>query len=126
VFTRLGWRVVAPDGQGTFRTADIAAIRALDPDRLVFADPAMGAVVAGSADWQTVRAVRQGHVLVAPSLPFGWIEEPPSINRLLGLAWLSGRDPTTIAAVSNTILYGRTLTAPELRSVLAGVHPVQP
>jgi iron complex transport system substrate-binding protein len=25
---------------------------------------------------------------VAPSLPFGWIDFPPSVNRLIGLLWL--------------------------------------
>ena len=41
VFTRLGWQVLAPDGEGTFRTSSIEAIQALDPDVLIFSDPAM-------------------------------------------------------------------------------------
>jgi iron complex transport system substrate-binding protein len=126
VFKRLGWQVVAPEGKGTFRTASIEAIKALDPDMVVFADPAMRAVVERSADWKTVRAVREGHVLVSPGMPFGWVEEPPSINRLAGLAWLSGRDPVTVAAVFNAVFYGHALTAAELDTVLAGVRPVQP
>jgi iron complex transport system substrate-binding protein len=126
VFKRLGWQVVAPDGQGSFRSASIDAIRALDPDVLIFSDPAMRETVGRSEAWKTVRAVREGHVLVSPSLPFGWVEEPPSINRLAGLAWLSGRDPVTLAAVSNAVLYGHTLTSAELDAVLAGVRSVQP
>jgi iron complex transport system substrate-binding protein len=123
VFTRLGWTVLAPDGQGTFRATTVEAIRALDPDILVFADPAMAGAVNDEA-WRPVRAVQQGHVFIAPHLPFGWVEEPPSVNRLIGLAWLSGRDPLTLAALSNAILYGHTLTAAELDTVLAGVRPV--
>jgi iron complex transport system substrate-binding protein len=126
VFKRLGWQVVAPSGQGTFRSSSIDAIRTLDPDMLVFADPAMRETIAQSEAWKTVRAVREGHVLISPSLPFGWVEEPPSVNRLVGLAWLSGRDPVTLAAVSNAVLYGHTLTPAELDAVLAGVRPVQP
>jgi iron complex transport system substrate-binding protein len=126
IFTRLGWKVVAPDGQGTFRPSSIEAIRALDPDMLVFSDPAMAETIAHSPAWKGVRAVWEGRVMVAPSLPFGWVEEPPSINRLIGLAWLSGRDPVTLAALSNAILYGHTLSAAELTTVLAGVHSVQP
>lgn len=68
--------------------------------------------------WRSVRAVREGHVLIAPNVPFGWVEEPPSINRLLGLAWLEGRDPVTLAAVFNAVVYGRTLTPPQLESVV--------
>jgi iron complex transport system substrate-binding protein len=126
VFTRLGWQVLAPEGQDTFRPASIEAIRNLDPDILIFSDPAMRQTLQDSAAWKTVRAVREGHALVAPSLPFGWVEEPPSINRLIGLAWLSGRDPLLLAALSSAVLYGHTFAATERDAVLAGVHAIEP
>ncbi len=28
-------------------------------------------------------------VLLAPGLPWGWLGEPPSVNRLIGLRWLA-------------------------------------
>lgn len=126
IFTRLGWQVLAPDGQGSFRSSSVDAIRALDPDILIFSDPAMHATVMHDGAWRTVRAVREGHVAIAPSLPFGWVEEPPSINRLLGLAWLEGRDPVTLAAMFNAVVYGRALSSAQLDSLLAGVHSMQP
>jgi iron complex transport system substrate-binding protein len=126
VFTRLDWHVLAPDGQGTFRTATIDQIAALDPDVLIFADPVMTETLAHSAAWHAIRAVQDGHAYIAPDMPFGWIEEPPSINRLLGLSWLKGRDPATIAALFNTLVYGRTLTQAQLGTVLAGVRSPQP
>lgn len=126
VFTRLGWQVVAPPGEGAFRQATIDDIRALNPDVLVFSDPAMRATLMQSAAWQSLRAVHDGHALVAPALPFGWIEEPPSINRLLGVAWLSGRDPMTLAATFNAVVYGRVLTAAQLNDALAGVRTMPP
>jgi iron complex transport system substrate-binding protein len=126
VFTRLGWQVVAPDGEGPFRQSSIEAIRALDPDILIFAEPVMRDTVMHDDAWRAVRAVRDGHVSVAPSLPFGWLEEPPSINRLLGLAWLSGHEPATIAATFNPIVYGRALTPTQLPTVLGDVHSLKP
>jgi iron complex transport system substrate-binding protein len=120
VFKRLGWRVLAPEGQGTFRTTTIAAIQALNPDVLIFADPHMHDVLGHSAAWQTVRAAHEGHAYIAPSLPFGWIEEPPSINRLIGLAWLSGTDPGILAVVFNAVVYGHVLTPVEFDAVLVG------
>ena len=126
VFTRLGWAVKAPDGEGTFRPVTVEAVASLDPDWLVFSDPAMADVLAQDAAWKAVRAVREGHAVVAPHLPFGWVEEPPSINRLIGFAWLSGRDPVLLAAVSNAILYGRTLTPAERSTVLQGVAAIHP
>ena len=77
VFTRLGWEVLAPDGNGTFRPSSIAAIAALDPDVLIFSDPAMREAVVHGDAWRAVRAVREGHALVAPALPFGWVEGRP-------------------------------------------------
>jgi iron complex transport system substrate-binding protein len=39
--------------------------------------------------WQGVKAVQERRVHLSPSEPFGWIDRPPSINRLLGLRWLT-------------------------------------
>lgn len=38
--------------------------------------------------WRGVAAVRHGRVYLAPSLPFGWFDRPPSVNRLIGVKWL--------------------------------------
>jgi iron complex transport system substrate-binding protein len=125
-FTHLGWQIVAPAGQGSSRQASFDDIRALDPDILVFSDPAMRATLDHSDTWRSLRAVRAGHAFVAPALPFGWVDEPPSINRLLGVAWLSGHDPATVAALFNAVVYGRVLTTQQLDTLLAGVHSLQP
>ena len=42
----------------------------------------------GGSAWQAVPAVAAGRVFLAPALPFGFIDSPPSANRLIGLAWL--------------------------------------
>jgi iron complex transport system substrate-binding protein len=41
------------------------------------------------ATWSSVPAVRNKRVYLAPTAPFGWIDGPPSVNRLIGLAWLA-------------------------------------
>lgn len=122
VFTRLGWQVVAPEGKGSFRPATVDVIRTLDPDIIVLADPAVSHVLT-SAGWSSLRAVRDGHAYIAPAVPFGWIEDPPSINRLAGLAWLRGSDPLTLAALFNADVYGRVLTQDQLVAI-AGATPV--
>ncbi|HWA42532.1 MAG TPA: ABC transporter substrate-binding protein [Hypericibacter adhaerens] len=40
------------------------------------------------AAFASLAAVEDQRVLLLPKLPFGWIDEPPSVNRLLGLLWL--------------------------------------
>ena len=69
--------------------------------------------------------MRDGRAVVAPNMPFGWLDEPPSINRLLGFAWLGGGDPRTLAALFNAVIYGRALTASQLDAVVAGVRSLQ-
>jgi hypothetical protein len=54
------------------------------------------------------------------------LDEPPSINRLLGFAWLGGGDPRTLAALFNAVVYGHVLTEPQLDAVIAGVSKVAP
>jgi ABC-type Fe3+-hydroxamate transport system substrate-binding protein len=120
-------RLAARDeGQGPSRQVTMANIRALDPEVIVFTDPTMHTPLGESTAWGSLRAVRQGHAFVAPNLPFGWIDEPPSINRLLGLAWLGGSDPHTLATLFNAAIYGRVLTAPQVDAVVAGAHSLQP
>jgi iron complex transport system substrate-binding protein len=38
--------------------------------------------------WSQIEAVRRDRVYLSPKLPFGWIDAPPSLNRLVGLQWL--------------------------------------
>lgn len=121
VFSRLGWQVVAPGGGGTFRRATIDAVRKLDPDIIILANPQARSLLT-KEPWASLRAVRALHAYIAPSEPFGWIEEPPSINRLLGVAWLQGADPTTLAALFNAIVYDHVMTPEQLKSV-AGTTP---
>ena len=39
--------------------------------------------------WASVKAVRDGRVHLSPRMPFGWVDFPPSVNRLIGLRWLA-------------------------------------
>ncbi len=125
-FARVRWPVLAPDGEGPFSQVSIETIPALDPDILIFAEPAMRDTIAQATAWQSVRAVRDGHVFFAPSQPFGWLEEPPSINRLVGLAWLAGADPATLAPLFNAVVYGRVLSPAQNGAILAGSKLIQP
>ena len=39
--------------------------------------------------WRRLSAVRNKKVYLEPTAPFGWIEDPSGVNRLIGLHWLS-------------------------------------
>jgi iron complex transport system substrate-binding protein len=81
---------VAQGGAGLTR-ASPTQIAAWNPDVLVVLDPGVRRRIVGDPAWAALRARRQGKVLLAPHAPFGWIDEPPGVNRLLGLQWLAAR-----------------------------------
>jgi len=39
--------------------------------------------------WRSLTAVADKHVFLAPTNPFGWIDDPAGVNRIIGLPWLS-------------------------------------
>lgn len=39
--------------------------------------------------WQSLSAVKNKRIYLVPNEPFGWLDQPPSINRLLGCLWLA-------------------------------------
>jgi len=59
------------------------------PDAIFALNPALRAQVGPGTSWQDLKAVRDGKVYSAPSLPYDWVARPPSVNRLLGLVWVA-------------------------------------
>jgi iron complex transport system substrate-binding protein len=41
--------------------------------------------------WRSLPALCTGRLHLVPRLPFGWLDEPPGVNRLAGLPWLASR-----------------------------------
>jgi iron complex transport system substrate-binding protein len=76
------------DGAGTGELSHVPRdqVYAWNPDIVVTNNPEFWKALNGP-DWAALPAVAQGRVYLAPALPFGWIDEPPSVNRLLGLLW---------------------------------------
>jgi iron complex transport system substrate-binding protein len=128
VFALLGWEVLTPEATGTPRRTSIDAIRALDPDVLIFQSAGMRQVVGDSTQWRALRATQEHHAYVVPDMPFGWLDEPPSINRLLGLAVLSARGggAVELAATFNAVVYGRVPTSEQLDAIRQSLLPLAP
>lgn len=63
-------------------------VNAWAPDTIIVNDHGFKLDVSGKPAWQPVPAVAAGRVFVAPNLPYGFIDTPPSVNRLIGLTWL--------------------------------------
>jgi iron complex transport system substrate-binding protein len=93
IIERAGGRNVADGGDQRRGIANVSPEQILlwDPDMIVTWDRNFHARLMLSKDpvWQSVKAVRNKRVHLAPTAPFGWIDRPPSLNRLIGLAWLA-------------------------------------
>ncbi len=79
----------APGRYGLVRASPEQVIVA-DPDTIVTWDRTFYGRVWQDPLWQGITAVRRGRVFLSPTAPFGWIDRPPSINRMMGLRWLAG------------------------------------
>ncbi|MBB1092645.1 iron ABC transporter substrate-binding protein [Rhodopseudomonas palustris] len=58
------------------------------PDTIVTIDPAVHRMILERPEWQVVPAVKMQRVFLLPNQPFGSIDLPPSVNRLIGLPLL--------------------------------------
>jgi iron complex transport system substrate-binding protein len=80
-----GGRNVVSPGDGTFSVMSVDEVAALKPSVVILADPA--AAEQGAPLRQALPA--ETRFLVDRGLPYGWIERPPSLNRLIGALWLA-------------------------------------
>ena len=78
--------------------------------------------------WAPIKAVQSGRIHLSPRLPFGWVDFPPSVNRLIGLWWLAKvfypaqfqEDIRPMARDFYKQFYHFALTDAQIDSVLAG------
>jgi iron complex transport system substrate-binding protein len=77
--------------------------------------------------WQSLKAVQDKRVYLAPTAPFGWIDRPPSVNRLIGLSWLANifhgeKFPFDIRSETRAfykLFYHVDITEPDLETLIA-------
>ncbi|MDO5706331.1 MAG: iron ABC transporter substrate-binding protein [Paracoccus sp. (in: a-proteobacteria)] len=91
IIERAGAVNVAEGPANGLITASPEQILTWAPDTIVTIDRTFAQGVAAMPAWAHVPAVEQGRVFVAPGTPFGFIDAPPSVNRLVGLHWLMHR-----------------------------------
>jgi iron complex transport system substrate-binding protein len=74
--------------QGGLVNVSLEQVLAWNPDTVITTDANFAEQAPTAAGWRDVAAVRNNRLFLSPSLPYGWIDEPPSLNRMIGLIWL--------------------------------------
>ena len=78
-----------PSSKGTGNEVSMEQILTWDPDVVVFAPESIYATVQDDAVWQSVTAIKNGAYYEVPFGPYNWMGFPPSVQRYLGMMWLS-------------------------------------
>jgi iron complex transport system substrate-binding protein len=124
----LGARNVAGETKGGLATVSFEQVLKWDPEVIVTIDRDFAGGVRSDPLWKDISAVRSGRVHLSPKMPFGWVDFPPSVNRLIGLRWLAQilypdhfkEDIRTQTPEFYTRFYHVTPTDADLDRVLAG------
>jgi iron complex transport system substrate-binding protein len=80
--------VAAAAGKGSLTQVSLEQILSWNPDVIIAASGKFAASAKKDPLWADVKAITTGRVFTAPSLPYGWFDSPPAINRLIGVVWL--------------------------------------
>lgn len=124
----LGVANVAAGQRGGLAVVSLEQVLRWDPEVIVTIDQTFAATVRDNPNWRTVRAVREGRVHLSPKLPFGWVDFPPSVNRLIGLWWLGkmifpASFPEDLVAITRDFhrrFYHVEIDRPQAERILAG------
>lgn len=125
-----GRNVAAQAGRGSLTQASMEQLLDWNPEVILSQNAAFTQRVLHDPLWKNISAVRHGRVHLAPSLPFGWLDGPPGVNRLIGVRWLlsilyPGRHPelsedrTMQAAIEfHRSFYGAIITRATLDTLM--------
>ncbi|AOR63462.1 iron ABC transporter substrate-binding protein [Pectobacterium wasabiae] len=93
----LGFENAATAGElNTLTQVSMEHILTWNPEVIITQDVQSYQHITRSEQWQGVDAVARQRVILMSGLPFGWLDAPPGLNRLLGLCRLQSHfDPAT-------------------------------
>lgn len=100
-----GWTNVA-EGSRDIGRVDREQVVAWDPETLVTLNPVFARAARQDGVWRFRRNGSIRRILLVPDKPFGWVDRPPSVNRLLGCAWLARPEDTLTLTMLSRRLYG--------------------
>lgn len=122
-----------PSARGTGNEVDMEQILLWDPQVIVFDPTSVYDSVGTDSTWQQLSAINSGNYYEIPCGPYNWLGNPPSVNRFMGLIWLSELlypeqseyDLYTEAARYYNLFYHCDLTEEQFAALTSNALPKQ-
>ena len=77
-----------PATTGGSTEMSLESILLKDPDYILADSAELVKLIKAEAAWQGLSAVKNGRVVQIPNVPFSFLFNPPSMNRVIGIYWL--------------------------------------
>lgn len=78
-----------PSSKGTGNETDMEQILLWNPDVILFAPDSIYETVGTDPTWQNLAAIQNGKYYEVPFGPYNWLGFPPSVQRYLGMMWMT-------------------------------------
>lgn len=78
-----------PSSKGTGNPVDMEQIVLWNPEVIIFAPGSVYSQVGSDPAWQNLAAIKSGKYYEVPEGPFNWMGFPPSVNRYMGMIWVT-------------------------------------
>ena len=112
-------------GRGELTRVTREQVLAWNPQVIIAQDRRFYNALQRDPRWRTAAAVRSKRFYLVPGEPFGWIDDPPGVNRMVGLYWLMSlfypdtyqEDPATMAQLFYQQFYGVNLSGRQMSAL---------
>lgn len=78
-----------PSSKGTGNEVDMEQILNWNPEVIIFEPNSIYEAAGTDPVWQNINAIKEGRYYEVPSSPYNWLGFPPSVQRYLGMIWMS-------------------------------------
>ncbi|WIV11792.1 ABC transporter substrate-binding protein [Proteiniborus sp. MB09-C3] len=75
--------------KGSGNPVDMEQIILWDPEVIIFAPGSYYSGVAEDKAWQELKAIKNNKYFEVPMGPYNWMGTPPSVNRYMGMIWIT-------------------------------------
>lgn len=119
---------IEPSNRGGGSEVSMEQIIGWQPDYILVDGAKLADEMRQDPAWASLPAVKEGRMVIVPSVPYGYLADPPSVNRYAGLRWLGsifypeiyGSDTLDQIAEFYDLFYGIKANREDLEAILDG------